>query len=214
MTLRENLGLSQRLLILGILTTLALMAGGGYLLRDRLRYQTAHPELFLEYGQMQADQIEAFATHINPPQYALEHIQYDLIQAHRQHEISDITYTHLSAHLNTLGMIQAGCDRIASTPVPFAYSVLLHRAIHSFCIMLPFGLEAALGLWTPLMVAWLVYMFLGLDMLSAQLEDPFGRQDNNLPLDSLVRLVEREILTALNVAQVPPALQPHNGHLT
>ena len=36
MTLRENLGLSQRLLILGILTTLALMAGGGYLLRDRL----------------------------------------------------------------------------------------------------------------------------------------------------------------------------------
>ncbi|MFC2561884.1 MAG: bestrophin family ion channel, partial [Kingella oralis] len=185
-----------------------------HLLRDRLRYQTAHPELFLEYGQMQADQIEAFATHINPPQYALEHIQYDLIQAHRQHEISDITYTHLSAHINTLGMIQAGCDRIASTPVPFAYSVLLHRAIHSFCIMLPFGLEAALGLWTPLMVAWLVYMFLGLDMLSAQLEDPFGRQDNNLPLDSLVRLVEREILTALNVAQVPPALQPHNGHLT
>jgi len=96
-----------------------------HLLRDRLRYQTAHPELFLEYGQMQADQIEAFATHINPPQYALERIQYDLIQAHRQQEISDITYTHLTTHLNTLGMIQAGCDRIASTPVPFAYSVLL-----------------------------------------------------------------------------------------
>lgn len=185
-----------------------------HLLRDRLRYQTAHPELFLEYGQMQADQIEAFATHINPPQYALERIQYDLIQAHRQQEISDISYTHLSNHINTLGMIQAGCDRIASTPVPFAYSVLLHRAIHSFCIMLPFGLEAALGLWTPLMVAWLVYMFLGLDMLSGQLEDPFGRQDNNLPLDSLVRLVERETLTALNAPKLPPAWQAQNGNLT
>ena len=81
-------------------------------------------------------------------------------------------YSALTRHIEALGEIQAGCDRIASTPLPFAYSVLLHRAIYSFCIMLPFGIESVLGLWTPLMVAWLVYMFLGLDALSSQLGDP------------------------------------------
>ena len=70
--------------------------------------------------------------------------------------------------------------------------------------MLPFGIEAMLGLWTPLMVAWLVYMLLGLDALSSQLEEPFGTQDNDLPLDAMVRLVEREIHSALCQTLPPP----------
>ncbi|XXQ67517.1 bestrophin family protein [Neisseriaceae bacterium B1] len=167
------------------------------LLRDRLRYQTAHPELFLEYGKMDAEKIEAFSRHINPPQFCLEHIQSDLILALKQQEISDISYKHLTEHINTLGAIQAGCDRIASTPLPFAYSVLFHRAVYSFCIMLPFALDTVLGFWTPLMVAWLVYLFLGLDALSIELEEPFGLQDNDLPLDTMVNLIERELLTSL-----------------
>lgn len=175
-----------------------------HLLRDRLRYQTAHPELFLEHGQMQADLIEAFAVHMNPPQLCLERIQNDLVQALRHGEISDIVYTQLSGHIEQLGAIQAGCDRIASTPLPFAYSVLLHRTIYSFCLMLPFVIESVLGLWTPLMVAWLVYLFLGWDELSSQLEEPFGLQDNDLPLDAMVSLVERELLTSLG-KEVPAA---------
>ena len=131
-------------------------------------------ELFLEYGQMNAVQIEAFATHINPPQFALEHIQYDLVQSLQRKEIGEMAYTHLSAYITQLGAIQAGCDRIASILLPFAYLVLLHRAIHGFCFMLPFGMKAMLGFWIPVMVAWLVYMFLGLDTLSSQLEEPFG----------------------------------------
>lgn len=174
-----------------------------HLLRDRLRYQVAHPELFLEYGKMDSNQIEAFTSHINPPQFCLEHIQSDLIVALRNKEISDIVYQQLSAHISNLGLLQAGCDRIASTPLPFAYSVLLHRAIYSFCFMLPFGMEASLGFWTPLMVAWLVYMFLGLDTLSSQLEEPFGLQDNDLPLDTMVNLIERELKTSMGQEITP-----------
>lgn len=107
-------------------------------------------------------------------------------------EISKMVYTQLSAHITQLGAIQAGCDRIASILLPFAYLVLLHRAIHGFCFMLPFGMKAMLEFWTPVMVAWLVYMmFLGLDTLSSQLEEPFGEQDNDLPLNSFVRLADQ-----------------------
>ncbi len=172
------------------------------LLRDRLRYQTAHTDLFLEYGEGGAD---IYQNHPNPPQFVLEQMQRDLIAALRQEQIGEVVYSALTRHIEALGEIQAGCDRIASTPLPFAYSVLLHRAIYSFCIMLPFGIDSVLGLWTPLMVAWLVYMFLGLDALSSQLGDPFGLQENNLPLDSLVRVIEREVLSALG-QEIPPPL--------
>ncbi len=48
-------------------------------------------------------------------------------------------------------------------------------------------------------------MFLGLDALSAQIEEPFGLQENDLPLDSIVRLIERESLSSLG-QPLPPII--------
>ena len=84
--------------------------------------------------------------------------------------------------------------------------MLLHRAVYSFCFILPFSLEASLGLWTPILVGLIAYMLLGLDELSAELEEPFGFQDNDLPLDSIVRLIERETLSSLG-QKLPEAIK-------
>ena len=55
-------------------------------------------------------------------------------------------------------------------------------------------------------------MFLGLDALSAELEEPFGVQENDLALDSIVRNIEREMLSSLG-ATLPPALSAYKGNL-
>ena len=47
---------------------------------------------------------------------------------------------------------------------------------------------------------------LGLDALSAQIEEPFGLQENDLPLDSIVRLIERESLSSLG-QPLPPIIE-------
>lgn len=180
-------------------------------LRDRLRHQTTHPHHFLDHGY-QDDDIAYFNQHINTPQHILEDMQKDLLTSLHSGEISDIIYTILSQHIVSLGNIQAGCDRIASTPLPYAYSVLLHRAVYCFCFILPFSLENILGIWTPLMVGLIAYMFLGLDALSGQLEEPFGLQENDLPLDSIVRLIERELLHSLG-KELPPVIQANGDNL-
>ncbi|MFT4021190.1 MAG: bestrophin family protein [Acinetobacter sp.] len=166
-------------------------------LRDRLRHQTAHPEQFLETTRLDAIAVNKLNQNLNAPQYTLGLIQQELMQALQAGEISDILYVQLNHHVEEIGMVQAGCDRIASTPLPFAYSVLLNRAVYCFCFLLPFSLGSILGLWTPVLIGLLAYMFLGLDMLSSELEEPFGTQDNDLPLDSMVRLIERELLHTL-----------------
>ena len=38
------------------------------------------------------------------------------------------------------------------------------------------------------------YTFFGLDAIADELEDPFGRDENDLPTDALVRTIERDIL--------------------
>jgi putative membrane protein len=113
----------------------------------------------------------------------------------------------LANHLTSLTQAQAVCERIKTTPLPFPYTLLLHRTIYLFCILLPFAMAEPLGWLTPLFTAIVSYTFFGLDAIADELEDPFGRDENDLPTDALVRTIERDILTELG-AEVPPALKP------
>jgi putative membrane protein len=92
--------------------------------------------------------------------------------------------------------------------------LLLHRTALLFCLLLPFALAPTLGWWTPLLVLIVSYTFFGLDALGDQLEDPFGTDDNDLPLDAMVRTIERELLFAMGRAELPPPLTAVRYHLT
>ncbi|HEY0287885.1 MAG TPA: bestrophin family protein [Pseudomonas sp.] len=122
--------------------------------------------------------------------------------------INEWRYMLMANHLNTLTHVQATCERIKSTPLPFPYTLLLHRTIYMFCILLPFVMAEPLGWMTPLFTAIVSYTFLGLDAIANELEDPFGQDENDLPTNFLVRVLEREILHALGARDLPPVLEP------
>jgi len=183
------------------------------LLRNRLRNQNQPIDFYQNKVNLTPADYEALFPHINAAQFILESVQKELVSALKTGEISDIIYQGLNQHIVELGNVQAGCDRILSTPLPFSYSVLLHRTVYCFCFILPFSLEASLGIWTPILVGLIAYLFLGLDALSEQLEEPFGLQDNDLPLNSMVRLIEREMLSSLG-EELPPAILAVKGNLS
>ncbi|WP_288498348.1 bestrophin family protein [uncultured Acinetobacter sp.] len=174
------------------------------LLRNRLRNQNQAIEFYKNKVALDDSIFDQLPHHINASQYVLEQIQKTMVSSLHQGEISDIIYQGLNQHIVALGNIQAGCDRILSTPLPYSYSVLLHRTVYCFCLILPFSLEASLGIWTPVIVSLIAYLFLGLDALSAQLEEPFGLQENDLPLDAITRLIEREMLSSLGEELLEP----------
>lgn len=183
-----------------------------YLLKNRLRKQPLD-ENYVLYSHFNLQNLSQLDQQINAPQAVLEQMQKDLVAIYKNGEMSDIIYSTLTRHTVALGDVQAGCDRIISTPLPFSYSVLLHRTVYFFCFILPFSLEASLGIWTPILVALIAYLFLGLDALSAELEEPFGMQDNDLALDAIVRLIERETLSSLG-ENLPPSIEAVKGNLT
>ncbi|MCY1393233.1 Bestrophin, RFP-TM, chloride channel [compost metagenome] len=124
-----------------------------------------------------------------------------------QQVISEWRYVSLEQRLKGLSEAQATCERIKTTPLPFPYTLLLHRTIYIFCILLPFAMAEPLGWLAPLFTAIVSYTFFGLDAISDELEDPFGRDENDLPTDAIVRTIEREVLGALGHAKLPPPLQ-------
>jgi len=157
-------------------------------------------------------QREQLGQRENVPDALLSMIAGELAQALRAGDLDPILYTQLEERLHAMSSIQAGCERILTTPLPFAYTLLLHRCAWMFCVLLPFGLASSLGWGTPVLSAVLAYAFFGLDQLGEEMEDPFGLEPNDLPLDALVRTIEIDQLDALGERPLPEPLLPQ-GYL-
>ncbi|MGF6570801.1 putative membrane protein [Paraburkholderia sp. GAS333] len=96
----------------------------------------------------------------------------------------------IDRNLNGLSDVIGGCERIASTPLPFAYSVMIHRTVYFFCASLPFGLVDSIGIFTPVFAVFVAYTFMAHEAIASQIEEPFGTDDNDLALNTMSAMIE------------------------
>jgi putative membrane protein len=120
----------------------------------------------------------------------------------------------MEGSLGLVGAAVGGCERIANTPIPFTYSVIIHRTIYIYCILLPFGLVDAIGPMTPVIVAFIAYTFFALEALGSELEEPFGMESNDLALDTLCWTIEASVRETLGEANDTPEPQARGYVLT
>lgn len=163
---------------------------------------------------LEPDEAEALAGSRNPADALLRRQGEELAAALRAGRLDPIVYRGLCDRLLSMSGVQAACERIRHTPLPFAYTLLLHRTAHLFCFLLPLGIVHAAGWATPLLTAVVAYTFFGLDALGDQLEEPFGVLENDLPLDAIARVIEIDVREALGERDLPSALQPQGYQLT
>ncbi len=121
--------------------------------------------------------------------------------------IDSITQAAIDHNLNQLSNIVGGCERIASTPIPYTYNVLLHRTVYLYCFLLPFGLVDSIGWMTPLMVVFVGYTFMALESIVTEIEEPFGTEPNDLALNAISQTIEASLLEMAG-QEVPKALKP------
>lgn len=153
------------------------------------------------------DEAAALRDRPSPTDAVLTHLAADLGVALRDGAVGDVLYGVFEEKLSALSHVQAACERIHGTPLPFAYTLLLYRTAWLYCLLLPFGLAAPLGWATPVAAALVAYTFFGLDALGDELEEPFGTDANDLPLDALLHVVDGIVLDALG-EPVPPPVAP------
>lgn len=132
----------------------------------------------------------------------------DLSACQRAGQIDSQAVTQIDNTLSAMISAAASCERISNTPVPFSYTLLLHRTAYAYCFLLPFGLVDTLTFMTPLVVAIVAYTFFGLDALGDEIEEPFGTEANDLPLDAICRSIEISVREALGEQDVPLQLMP------
>ncbi|RIA91985.1 Bestrophin, RFP-TM, chloride channel-domain-containing protein [Glomus cerebriforme] len=103
------------------------------------------------------------------------------------------SYGAIAGNLNSLVDIFGNLERIGNTPIPFAYNIHLKQAVLIYVWILPFTLIAALS-WFVIPTTVLVgFILFGVEAIGAEIENPFGYDKNDLPLDGYCKDLEAEI---------------------
>lgn len=176
-----------------------------HVLKHQLRGTDPAGALRALVGDAQAGEILRLAYR---PHHLLLCVQRQMVRWHRDGGLSDVLLATGLAHLDKLNQAAGACERIRGTPVPYPYEVLLHRTTYFYCVLLPFGLVESIGWATPIVAVFIAYAFLGLHTIGGELEDPFGQDANDLPLDALAVHVERAMREALGDDAWPPVPVP------
>ena len=194
-------------------------------LRQRMIRRTIAYAHALRHLLRRSDPAADVAPHLPPAEWAALRARPNLAQAlmlemgedlarcRRAGLLDSVRAASLDATLSAMVATAASCERIKNTPVPFSYTLLLHRTAYMYCFMLPFGLVDSIGYLTPLVVAIVAYTFYGLDALGDEIEEPFGLAPNDLPLDAISRAIEIDMRDALGDADLPAPLLPVNYQL-
>ncbi|ODM97780.1 hypothetical protein Ocin01_08903 [Orchesella cincta] len=120
------------------------------------------------------------------------------INSVRVRELADgSTIAVMNTALNSLVDCLGGFERILRTPIPLAYSVHLHHATWLYLLALPYQLIGTLNWFTIPAVALAAFALLGILGIGWEIENPFGYDDNDLPLDDFCKVIHKEILTII-----------------
>lgn len=120
-----------------------------------------------------------------------------VVELHRTGKVGDTMLLALDGNITALVDCLGGCERIVKTPVPFAYAHHIKTFVLLFCFTVPFAMVDALRWYTPIATAVLSFALFGIDEIGVEIEDPFGYDDNDLPVDRIQATIDtstREIL--------------------
>ena len=163
---------------------------------------------------LQPSEWQALQRHGSKTSLLMHHMGLDLQPCLRNGHIGEPLAASIDNTLSALVSAAASCERIKSSPLPFSYTLLLHRTAYMYCFLLPFGLVDTTGFMTPFVVGIVAYTFFGLDALGDEIEEPFGLESNDLPLDTLCRAIEVNLRESLGEKDLPPPIQAVNFQLT
>lgn len=127
------------------------------------------------------------------PNRIAQQLYYEAQQLCEQKIISEERLLVLNEELRSFTNIVGACERIKKTPIPYSYSIFIKRMIFLYVITLPFGLIPDLR-WVSIPIVLLIfYAFAGLELIAEEIEDPFGKDYNDLPTDDIAMTIKRNL---------------------
>jgi putative membrane protein len=133
-------------------------------------------------------------TQMNNPPLEIAFWIEDYLQ-HQYHRQCIHVYqlTQMQQLLSNMVDCLGSCERILKTPIPLAYAIHLKQLLLIYCLILPFQFVNDLNGWSVLLVTIISFALLGIEEIGIEIENPFGRDPNDLKLDAFCETMQRNI---------------------
>jgi len=99
----------------------------------------------------------------------------------------------LDDHARGLLDVCGGCEKIRNTPLSPAYKVLLRAGLILNVLAAPWLLVPDDGLWSLPVVLLVCFFLFGLELIDSTIEEPFGRDRDDLDLDRYCRTIREGV---------------------
>lgn len=106
---------------------------------------------------------------------------------------------NVDKELKDLIDFMGACERIRNTPIPYSYSMFMKKFLFIYLVTLPFGFVTTFGYFTIATVILVSFILLSVELIAEEIEDPFGRDINDLPTDELAGKIRDNVREILSV---------------
>ena len=131
------------------------------------------------------------------PNY-IAHKMYAKLHAMKQSgKLTEENYIVIDINLKTFSDIIGACERIKNTPIPYSYSMFLKKFIFIYVTTLPLAFVNTFGYYSSLVSIFVFYVLVSMEILAEEIEDPFGKDDNDLPTDDLCQKIKANVSEVL-----------------
>jgi ion channel-forming bestrophin family protein len=120
-----------------------------------------------------------------------------------QGKLQKLDHHLIDQHIKALLDVCGACERILNTPLPLSHRALIPQLLGVYLIVVPLSLELDLkGILVGMGVA---YFLLGLELIAEEIEEPFGNDTDDLPLDTIAGNIRRVVYEIFATDYVTPA---------
>jgi ion channel-forming bestrophin family protein len=177
-------------------------------LRCHLRKQNPFPEF---ERTLPPDVLAHLKTQRNVPVAILLLLAQLLRKLYDAGRLDSIRLAAIDNTLTDLCNAQGACERIKNTPLPRQYDYLPRVLIAIFCLLLPFGLVEGLMMLTPVASTLVSFIFVSLETIGRDIENPFDNSVHDTPLSTLTRAIEINLRQNLGQTALPADVVPVDG---
>ncbi len=155
-------------------------------LKEHLRGKSG--DQLLEYGNTLNKETYIKASH--KPNYIAKLITRYILEQFKKNTASTHDYLLINRNIDELIDVCGACERIKNTPIPYAYSIFIKKIVFVYIITMPIAFGLSMGYWSIAIVMVMFYAFASLEIISEEIEDPFGTDDNDLPTDEIAEKIK------------------------
>jgi putative membrane protein len=114
-------------------------------------------------------------------------------QLYIEQKISGEQLLFLNNELQSFTDVCGACERIKNTPIPYSYSAFIKKFIFIYILSMPIGFAFSLGLFTIPVTTFLFYVLASLELIAEEIEDPFGKDSNDLPMVKMAENIKKNV---------------------